>query len=147
LGKEPWWEKDFLVDEFGITESEEEQKVRLRKKTEALEKLKEQGWKTEKGERLTLTPESVWRIQQNRKTDKKLTLKTALVNIIELSIVAGATGLGALYGFCAVWGVYFGTKWGALPLYKWILVGFREDKQEDLKKTNESRTVGDCKEA
>ena len=47
------------------------------------------------------------------------------------------TVFGAGLGFCGVWGVYFGTKWGALPLYKWISVGFREDKQKDLKKTNE----------
>lgn len=56
---------------------------------------------------------------------------------VEKIILLAGTPIAAFLGFCGVWVVYAATKWGAWPLYKWISVGFREDKQKDLKKTNE----------
>ena len=82
--------------------------------------------------------------------DRELKRITLILSIVDAVIAAGfslddtvrwnlnklliATIFGAGFGFCAVWELYAATKWGAWPLYKWISVGFREDKQKDLKK-------------
>lgn len=101
--------------------------------------LKERGWQTSKGVLLPLTPEDVW----NR-------MQCLIIRNFEHEVRLGekdlpiAMSTGAFFGFCAVWVFYAASKWGAWPLYKWISVGFREDKQKGLKKTNESGPAGDC---
>lgn len=59
---------------------------------------------------------------------------TGGIDVLELAII---TAIGGLLGFAGVWAVYAAAKWGARPLCKWILRGFREDKQKDAQKTNE----------
>ena len=106
----------------------------LQKKANGLDRLllKTQGWLTANGEPLPVTPENVWLYQRHIRI--KDLEETVWQNTIKIPV---ATAVGAIIGFFGVWVLYAVTKKGALPLYKWISIGFHEDKQKGLKKTNE----------
>ncbi len=100
--------------------------------------LKSQGWCTVNGEPLPETPKGVWLIQHRRRIkdlEETVWQDTTFVPI--------GTAFGGFLGFGFVWAAYAVTRWGALPLYKWVSVGFREDKTKNGQDRNESGTVGD----
>jgi hypothetical protein len=122
IDEKPMWLKAIEELERRNVSLKEETKAKIEKKIEQLEKLKEVGWQTVKGERLTLTPEDVWQIRHNNRINN---LETAFWDsFIEIPIF---TVIGAFLGFGAVWAFYAVTKWLVWPVYKWISRGFAEE--------------------
>lgn len=98
-----------------------------------LEKLKEQGWHTIDGHQLSETPEEIWWKKQKLNVlsqAKRLSESESQISMDKWRVLF-ALPIGAFIGFCSVWAVFAAVKWGAWPMYKWISLGFREDKQKD----------------
>ena len=128
-----------IPDELNATEAEQYKAMLIKQREEKLESLKEQGWQTTNGEAMPITPEEVWNIYHQS------SIATSEMGVdFCLSRIPIETTKGALLGLCTVWivhGVIIGLVW---PVVIWITHGFREEKQKDEQKRNESGTVGDC---
>lgn len=96
------------------------------KKAEECERLKKEGWQTAQGKSLEFTPEEVWLIRHLRKISE-------LEDVIRSNTITLWVGpaVGVVFGFGGAWAVYALLIFVMTPLFKWIVLGFHEDKQKN----------------